>query len=465
MTKKQYAILLYGFLFAFVLSFVFEGRVYFQIAQKMNYDTANQHIVAMFCHMLGLLCAAFSIKTYESAKKVMGILIIMCAAITPFFMIENMISGYVIFGIVSFISGSAVACWGSFLKRYIVVKERLRAIADALIISNILMIIAGAIATYVSSMGGFILSLMYLCIALCIISTIDKGDERITSSNSMKSISSGVSIRKMITFFILFIIIITIDSGLMYGVIQTEYQSFDVLISWYWAVPYIIALFIMKYLSHGKVSTIYLNIAISMIAIGFILFRFMEVSVMSYIVVDTFLLAAAGILDLFWSSIVGETIDYFDRPVLILGAGWSANVLGVFIGGVLSQQMMKLGISKSSVTIVALAIVCVTLMILPEMLKYLRMLLKNQMYLNTFIEYSENKKLEIAKIIRPFEKLTGREEEILQHILKGETNKEISEKLSISENTVKTHVRNVLNKYEVSNRTQLISKILQNTRE
>ena len=52
--------------------------------------------------------------------------------------------------------------------------------------------------------------------------------------------------------------------------------------------------------------------------------------------------------------------------------------------------------------------------------------------------------------------LTEREKEILNLIAKGLKNKEISEKLFISEGTVKIHINNILRKLGVSDRTQAI---------
>ncbi|MFN2221660.1 MAG: LuxR C-terminal-related transcriptional regulator, partial [Candidatus Promineifilaceae bacterium] len=54
--------------------------------------------------------------------------------------------------------------------------------------------------------------------------------------------------------------------------------------------------------------------------------------------------------------------------------------------------------------------------------------------------------------------LTPREVEILQEIVAGLSNKEIEEKLVISRNTVRTHIKNLYSKLEVSSRTQAIKK-------
>jgi len=50
--------------------------------------------------------------------------------------------------------------------------------------------------------------------------------------------------------------------------------------------------------------------------------------------------------------------------------------------------------------------------------------------------------------------LTGRETEILKLVARGLSNKEIGTELHISENTVKTHVRHILEKLNLSNRAE-----------
>jgi DNA-binding NarL/FixJ family response regulator len=52
--------------------------------------------------------------------------------------------------------------------------------------------------------------------------------------------------------------------------------------------------------------------------------------------------------------------------------------------------------------------------------------------------------------------LTGREIEVLQHVARGMTSKEIGRVLFISENTVKNHVRNILDKLGLHSRNEAV---------
>jgi DNA-binding CsgD family transcriptional regulator len=54
---------------------------------------------------------------------------------------------------------------------------------------------------------------------------------------------------------------------------------------------------------------------------------------------------------------------------------------------------------------------------------------------------------------QPLEPLTDREEQVLQILLQGYTNREMAEALSVSAETIKTHVANILGKLQVRDRT------------
>ena len=58
--------------------------------------------------------------------------------------------------------------------------------------------------------------------------------------------------------------------------------------------------------------------------------------------------------------------------------------------------------------------------------------------------------------------LSKREEEVSRLLIKGETNSDIGQKLFISVNTVKSHIKSIYKKLNVSNRIQLIHLIQKN---
>jgi DNA-binding NarL/FixJ family response regulator len=59
------------------------------------------------------------------------------------------------------------------------------------------------------------------------------------------------------------------------------------------------------------------------------------------------------------------------------------------------------------------------------------------------------------------ERLSLREEEILQHLSKGYSTKEIAERLCVSVNTVRTHLQHIYEKLHVRSRTEAVVKFLQ----
>jgi DNA-binding NarL/FixJ family response regulator len=59
------------------------------------------------------------------------------------------------------------------------------------------------------------------------------------------------------------------------------------------------------------------------------------------------------------------------------------------------------------------------------------------------------------------EALSAREIEILEHVARGQTNKEIGSALFISEATVKTHLLHIFAKLDVQDRTQAVTVALE----
>ena len=63
---------------------------------------------------------------------------------------------------------------------------------------------------------------------------------------------------------------------------------------------------------------------------------------------------------------------------------------------------------------------------------------------------------ELTRRTRPGSELTEREREVLRQLALGRTNHEIAEALVVSDETVKTHVGNILSKLQLAHRTQAV---------
>ncbi len=98
---------------------------------------------------------------------------------------------------------------------------------------------------------------------------------------------------------------------------------------------------------------------------------------------------------------------------------------------------------------------CARIVRLEILLAAVRAVTNGQIYLDQ--QTAESISGEMSEI-----KLSLREQEVLEQLAGGDTNREIASTLMISEETVKSHVSSILSKLGLENRTQAISHALKN---
>jgi DNA-binding NarL/FixJ family response regulator len=96
-----------------------------------------------------------------------------------------------------------------------------------------------------------------------------------------------------------------------------------------------------------------------------------------------------------------------------------------------------------------------------EFVQALRMLAKGDIVVSQ--EMADEVKVELAadQALKSKDDISGREQEVLQLVCEGATNREIAERLIVSEHTVKVHLRNILNKLNLRNRQQVAAYAVQ----
>lgn len=452
-------IIVFSLFFSWLLAFPFEGQILYGLAAYYNISAQPFIVGALIAHFTGLLVCSFFIKNMKTAKNLMIFSIAFCIAASVVFFFPPSFLWWVSLILSSFFVSCCLAAWGFYFKGFTPKNERIKTMADGLIFSNLLMILMNILSVHISPQIGLSSSILILATSFFFALRLPK--EEIPENHQVsKDMEVHVSKTGTLAFLYLFIVVITINSGLMYQVQAPYYVHLEWLTSWYWAMPYIAALFVMRNLPRKINRTYILYIAISMIGLSFISFVVLDRSWLSYLVVNTLMLGACGVYDLFWWSILGEMLELDNNPAKILGIGLSANVLGILLGGIIGNVIGSTNGQIQNPTLLALGVVCVTLVMLPPLHHRLTSLLKSHIFLTSIIEMPSHKKSNLVCQLELSEKFTQREREIATLLISGKTYRLIAAELYVSENTIKTHVKNIYAKAGVQSRTELINMML-----
>ena len=457
--ERKLSVLVHSLFSSWMLAFLFEGQIFYSLADAHQIDPVGMVFCGVAAIFAGLLLCGLFVKTKKAAKRLFlySYLFFIAVSVIFFFPPSVFWTAGIIAG--SFLSGCCVAAWAFYLKSGTPKNERIKTVADMLILSNVLMILCNMTAIHLSPQTGLALAMVMLLGAFVFALKLPADDNTAPPAFSGQK-ENPVGIARLLVFLCLFIVIITVNSGLMYQVVNPAFAHLEGLTSWYWAVPYIAALFVMRNLPRRMNRAYILYVAIAMIGLSFIGFMSLGRGETSYLMVNTLMLGACGVYDLFWWSILGEMLELHKNSTMILGIGLSANVFGVLLGGLIGSAIKSSNIHSPNPTLLALVVVCVTLILLPPLHKHLSSLLKGHAYLSEFSGLSAQEQTNhIDRAVR-FGNLTERESQVASLLLQGKTYRTIAGELTISENTVKYYVKSIYSKFGIQSRAELINIIL-----
>jgi DNA-binding CsgD family transcriptional regulator len=458
--NRSLSIMIFSLYFSWLLAVPFEGQVLYAFGNKYELNVSLMVFGSIAVHFIGLISSGFFIKSENNARTFMLFSIVFVIIGNSVFFFSPSFFWYASLVITSFLAGGSVAAWGFFYKKFTPYNERLKTAADVLIYSNILMITLNMTAIHLSPEIGLVFAQILLAMALFFVFKLPVG-ARTDKKSHLQLVKSTSSSKPLISLCV-FIFLLTINSGLMYHVINPAFVHLKSIVSWYWAVPYIIAIYIIRNLPARINRTYLLFIAIAMVGLAFLFFMILDHSAPSYFLVNTLMLGACGVFDIFWWSILGAMLDFYNNPAKILGLGLSANVLGVLTGGMVGNVIVSMSEQRYNPSVLALIIVFTVLIMLPLLHKQLSLFLKKHIFLSPLLEMSvgeENEQVKTMNILMTKSNLTDREKEIIELLLKGRTYKLIAGELQLSENTVKTHIKNIYSKFNVQSKTELIKRL------
>lgn len=459
-SERRLSIIVFALFFAWLVAFPYQGQILYALAGYRRVAVEGFIFGAMAVHLAGLFLCGFFVKTMPAAKRLLLFSVVVCLGASAVFFLPPSGLWRAALLVASFLSGASVAAWGFFFESGTPRGERLKTAASAIIYTNILMIVLNMAAVYLSPFIGLGLAMLTLAAAVPFVLRLP---ETVAAREFVRSESGGnpAGIAWPMAFLCLFIVVVAITSGLMFKVVGPAFAHLEWLTGWYWAVPYIAAMYILKILPRKANRTYILFLATAMIGLSFILFLVLDHTAAGYLTVNGLMMAAFGVFDLFWWSILGEMLSFGSNPAKALGIGLSANVLGVLLGGLAGIELAYAGRDNQYVTLLALAMVCVTMVLLPPLHKNLTVLLKEHEFLTMFSEMAPKEQDRLVSDLSVSGQLTKRESEIAALLLKGKSYRVISAELQVSENTVKTHVKNIYAKAGVRNKTELAGMLLE----
>ncbi len=451
-TRNQHYILFtFAAVFGWVLSLPYEGPVMYALSGLNGLNGVQLNTLTVFCLFVGLFTGRFISTNLKEGKRTIVLSTggsLLLSLFIPFVSVNLWLY---ILPAIGFLMGTVIAGFAHLIMAYVPTTERNRFGADMLIYGNVVLVVAHALTTNTTPIISFVVIELLLTVAFVLLLRIDlsKAPVRVVIDTSKR-----IPLKRFWIFF-LFIFIISINSGIMFQVIYPYFSSFQVLISIYTHLPYILAVYALSRLVHiNKLNSLYTGLGLW--GITFITFSFIPATELGYILVTTFMLAAAGIFDYFWWSIMTGNFEHVKNPSSFFGLGLSLNVLGVWVGGVAGNQMMALGISRQELSYVGLIVVMVSMMIVLPLNHRLSEFLETNEFMIKFKDLNLHKKKTYKNKAKSL--LSEREYEVFNHLIEGKTDTVISDLLNISLNTIKTHNRNIYRKLDVSGRIELIEK-------
>ncbi|KUO58093.1 MAG: hypothetical protein APF84_16805 [Gracilibacter sp. BRH_c7a] len=456
--QKRLSIISFTLFSAWLLSVPFEGQILYARINNSGVDKELLFILAIFANFLGLFICGFFVKRQDSAKVTMIISLVVCIAGSLIFFLPFSMLWYLAIVNISFFAGLLIASWGFYYKAYSEFKDRFKTAADVIIYSNILMIFLSVLTTITTAFIALGTSIVLLIAALLLVFRLDDHPiDRVSKAiKSVEQNSVSSSILKPLLFLYIFILIITINSGLMYRVVSPAFEYLAPLTNYYWAMPYILALVILRNLPRKFNQSYILYIALAMVGLAFIAFMRLDSSFVSYLIIDTLMLGAFGVFDLFWWSVLGGFLDYSKMPAQIFGVGLSMNVMGIFLGGIIAKRFIVIDNDYITISVIALIVIFIVLIMLPILNTLLTKVLRNHVFLNHLDSRDESEQQKTFAESELDKQLTEKEKEVVQLLLRGYTYKGISGKLHISENTMKFHIKNIYQKLHINNKMELI---------
>lgn len=435
--KKYHGIILIGgFLYASAIIFPDFGPILLHVVGQKS--AIYMGSFAMFVMIIGFIFDIGSLSKLELAKNYLVILGLPTIAITCLFTFLPIFLQFLCLAVFAFTIGRFGVFWTRLFLNTVPHQLRGHIIGASLCIAYGILYLSNIV---VPSLPTGIVPSISSILMLSSIFIYQFSNKEFPKSLELQT-SEKTNFSHPLKLYFLYIIIY-ITAGFTYVNIYPKLSPFYHIERLYNVLPFVISVPLVGYISDIKGRKYLLFFGIGLLGLSFIFFSF-ELTVITYFLIQTTLQEAWVFLDVFVFVITADIAEK-RKCYIYYNYGLAAMIAGVTIGSILSFTINQYeAIYKYNI----------------ELIAYLPLFLSTLFLVNISetlhsIDNSSNMRNSNQLNIPNFEQLTKREKEISLLLCNDLSNKEISEKLSISINTLKTHLRNIYRKTKAKNRKEL----------
>lgn len=444
--------------FGWILSFPYFGAVLRAVPQSTEF-TASQYIYAfLLLHALGYLACALLLKNYFSWSRLMLFSLsgtVFLNIMLWFSPAEAWIYGLALLG---FISSFYVVGWSNYY-RCLSSYEKVYVLVHLTIRANLIALAIMFLSTFYQ--GIFLLAALItpLLAAVYLIILVIKMKLEVIPLKESVYIPKHDFPAKHLLVICLFIAALKLSAGFMYSVMHYSYPSVGEhypFFEYYAYFPYLVTYILILKTYHKLHKHTFAFAGASLLGISYITFALLGDSHSGFFITTIFIEAAFAMLNVFLWTLLGDLATVYGKAYRFFGFGLFANISSTLAGSIAGDYILWLGDYPRFITaLYAAAAVIIALGILHWLkttTEHLSALPTNDSFpISSFpLKYGLTE-------LTGLEKLTRREKEVVTLLMKGYSSRKIADALVISENTLKTHLKNIYRKFGVQTKYELFA--------
>jgi len=432
-----FIILSYGLFLGWMLSFPYSGPIYEYLSYWYNFTGDYFSLAYIGVPVIFLVFFGY-IKSKEKYPKRLAIYSTAVCFAGNLLLFFGVAHWYITFTFMGIASVLFVVGWSYFYTVSVSYKDKIKVMGLTIILGNLVLYFINILIK-----SGFETYALVVSLAALTISILSSNFLTFEKSYDY-SFDTSKDIKKIIVLLSAVLFLININDGLNNELVAPLFHGIKSNVVLYERLPYIFAMIYLVVFSDkiSHLSIFYL--AIFLIGMSNVVLMVLGISETSFYVNETILQSGLGIGDLFIWSMIGHVGHLYGRPYKITSFALISLLTSVFLGRVLGIVFSKSPDGGLYTIAVSFTTVFVTMLILPKLFSTID---------REVVEIKEERKFESR-----INTLTERELQIYNLIIKGLKNHEIAEELYISENTLKTHLRNVYKKLNVAGKKELTIK-------